>query len=912
MNFNFLSRVWTEFGPGIGNHLWQSTIFAAVVAGLALALRGNQARTRYWLWLAASLKFLFPFSLLVSVGSHLAIPHAKIAPSAAYYSAFEQFGQPFATDQVASFARSAPVAAAAHPATYYLPLLLVVWLVGSLIVLAVWIARWYRVSAIAKSAMPLHEGSEAAIVAQLQLGDPAGEHVGIVATAATIEPGIFGIFRPVLLWPASISGQLTAAHTESIVAHELCHVRRRDNLTATLHMLVESLFWFHPAVWWLGNRLVEDRERACDEAVVESGRERQVYAESILKVCEFCVESPLPCVPGVSGADLKRRIASIMSHRPARALSLGRKLLIGVAVVLAIAAPILAGAFHVPANLTAERLTSSTASTPKYSSVTIAPSVDPSNANRAILMIGADQFVSKNASLMQVIRAAYGVEDDRVVNAPAWLATDKYDFVAKADAPLAGQNIEASGRIQNRMLQGVLEDRLKLNAHFEVRDIPVYALVIAKSGPKLQVSTISDVNSGSATAGDGKARRGGFHIEGTALIGNDVPIDALVFHLSRQLHRTVLNETGLSGAYEFTLRAPDGVAIGIDNSAPPESYEPALSSALTEQLGLTLEPRQTKMEVLVIDHVEKPSISESRVWSAEAAGHFENASFKSDEPVSFGEVTIKPDPEATAKMKANSAPIMSRVMWNNGELVATGATLHALILMTYQQLDDSQVTGGPDWIKTEAFNIHAKASAALLAEWPKLSNEQRDAANRAMLQSLLTTNFGLKLHQETKVEPTYGLVVDNPAKLQPFDGDCPPIAAIARPLATEPPAAIDPKTISPACGTMMTLPGEIRSNNIRIGNLLRFLSIYSGRTVEDKTNLTKRYSINLKFTPDASVMATMPPPPPGLNLPAADPNGPSLFDALVQQTGLKLVPQTGPVEKLVVDGATMPGQGLGE
>jgi bla regulator protein blaR1 len=909
MNVNFLADVWRDFAPGLGNHLWQSTIFAAVVAGLALALRGNQARTRYWLWLAASLKFLFPFSLLVSVGSYLAIPHTKIAPSAVYYSAFEQFGQPFAIeDGGASYAHSIPVTAAAHPATYYLPLLLVVWLVGSLVVLAVWLARWYRISAIAKSATPLQEGPEAAIVAQLQQGDAVRDKVGIVGTAATIEPGIFGIFRPVLLWPALISGQLTEAHTESIVAHELCHVRRRDNLTATLHMLVESLFWFHPAVWWLGNRLVEDRERACDEAVVESGRERQVYAESILKVCEFCVESPLPCVPGVSGADLKRRIASIMSHRPARALSLGRKVLLGVAVVLAIAAPILAGAFHVPGNLSGSGLTATSSSAPKYSSVSITPSTDPGNDARVVLMISVDQFTSKNASLLQVIRQAYGVEDDRIVNAPAWLTTDKYDFVATAGSTLAGQNVEASGRVQKQMLQSVLADRLKLVAHSEVRDVPVYSLVLAKNGPKLTESTVSDTNSGASTAADSKTRRGGFHIEGSALIGNDVPIDALVFHLSRQLHRTVLNETGLSGTYEFTLRAPDGVAIGIDNSAPPESYEPALSAALTEQLGLTLEPREAKMEVLVIDHVEKPTTSASQAVSPETAPHFENASFKLDEPGSFGEVTIKADPEATAKVKANSAPIVSRVMWNNGELIANGATLHALILLTFPQLDDSQVSGGPDWIKTEVFNVHAKAGAALMAEWPKMTHEQRDAADRAMLQNMLVSNFGLKMHQEKKVEPTYALVVDNASKLQPFDGDCPPIAAITRPLAEELPAVVDPKTISPACGTMMMLPGEIRANNIRIGNLLRFLSIYSGRTVEDKTNLTKRYSINVKFTPDASVLAAMPPPPPGLNLPAADPNGPSLFDALVQQTGLRLVPQTGPVEMLVVDGATMPGQ----
>ncbi len=110
---------------------------------------------------------------------------------------------------------------------------------------------------------------------------------------------------------------------------------------------------------------------------------------------------------------------------------------------------------------------------------------------------------------------------------------------------------------------------------------------------------------------------------------------------------------------------------------------------------------------------------------------------------------------------------------------------------------------------------------------------------------------------------------------------------------------------------MMVMPGEIRANKIQISNLLRFLSVYSGRTVQDKTNLTKRYDVNLKFTPDMSVLPPSPPLPPGMKVPAVDPNGPSLFDALVQQTGLRLVPQTGPVETLVVDGATMPGQGSG-
>ena len=71
-------------------------------------------------------------------------------------------------------------------------------------------------------------------------------------------------------------------------------------LAAAIHMVVEAIFWFHAFVWWLGVRLLEDREHACDEEVLESGSDRQVYAQSVLKICEFCVGSPLACVSGVT------------------------------------------------------------------------------------------------------------------------------------------------------------------------------------------------------------------------------------------------------------------------------------------------------------------------------------------------------------------------------------------------------------------------------------------------------------------------------------------------------------------------------------------------------------------------------------------------------------------------------------
>jgi beta-lactamase regulating signal transducer with metallopeptidase domain len=120
------------------------------------------------------------------------------------------------------------------------------------------------------------------------------------------EPGVFGIFRPVMLLPAGIVERLTPEQLLAILLHEANHMRRRDNLTAFLHMLVEAVFWFHPRVWWIGARLVDERERACDEEVLRLGSEPHTYAEGILNICKLCVESPSACGSGVTGANLKK------------------------------------------------------------------------------------------------------------------------------------------------------------------------------------------------------------------------------------------------------------------------------------------------------------------------------------------------------------------------------------------------------------------------------------------------------------------------------------------------------------------------------------------------------------------------------------------------------------------------------
>src|SRR5581483_5519677 len=172
--------------------------------------------------------------------------------------------------------------------------------------------------------------------------------IRIVTSEAPLEPGVFGWLRPVLFLPDGIEEHLSGGQLEAVIAHEICHVRRRDNLFAGVHSLVEALFWFHPLVWWIGARLVEERERACDEAVLQTGNEATVYAEGILRTCRFYLESPAQCMSGVTGGDLKERITRIMTAASARKLGYGGKVLLVLAATVALAAPLTFGLLTAP------------------------------------------------------------------------------------------------------------------------------------------------------------------------------------------------------------------------------------------------------------------------------------------------------------------------------------------------------------------------------------------------------------------------------------------------------------------------------------------------------------------------------------------------------------------------------------
>jgi bla regulator protein blaR1 len=327
------------------DHVWQSSLIVVVAWALTSLLRANGAHLRHAIWFAASLKFLVPFSLLALIGQEIGERVAGSGSSTSLVGAIQQAAEPF-------IAPAALVAPRDSGGSSLLALLfLTVWAIGFAALVRRWFVRWREIKAIVRSATP------SAINAPIP----------VLSSMALQEPGVAGILRPVMLLPAQIATQLDDAQLRSILEHELCHVRRRDNLTSSIHMIVEAVFWFHPLVWWIGARLMHERERACDEAYVRAGYPAQTYAEGILNVCRHYVASKLACVSGVSGAQLATRLEAIMKNETIVGLGRVKGILLGATALAILAAPVFVGLTS-PANAQAQtpdaKASSATTATP--------------------------------------------------------------------------------------------------------------------------------------------------------------------------------------------------------------------------------------------------------------------------------------------------------------------------------------------------------------------------------------------------------------------------------------------------------------------------------------------------------------------------------------------------------------------
>lgn len=235
------------------------------------------------------------------------------------------------------------------------------------------------------------------------------------------------------------------------------------------------------------------------------------------------------------------------------------------------------------------------------------------------LYLTADGFRMTNCPLIAPLVMAYvpakgsalGFSTDgRLLGAPDWVTSEKYDIDARIDQAdmAAWQDPATQKEMLQELLQALLAERCKLAVHREMRDKPVYALTVGRNGPKFKAAEsvasaevlAKHPNAGAIPGGGGMFSSG----PGGSMEFYGVPIETLATVLSNRAGRTVVDRTGLTGTYDIKLEMMQPGPPAADGAPDPEL---SIFTVVQEQLGLKLEPAQDAVETLVIDHVERPT-----------------------------------------------------------------------------------------------------------------------------------------------------------------------------------------------------------------------------------------------------------------------------------------------------------------
>jgi TonB family protein len=322
----------------LANHLWQTTLIALVAWAVIMSLKRATARARYLIWMIAFLKFLAPSALLIVA---LESSGFDLMERSTYTSVeiFFQIAQPIslAGSEAITIGESSvmasPEALAEHTGhgEFYC-LLTFIWFCGT----AIWCLRWLmhrrRFARALKAGSEMTGGPAAVALQRAKMWLSLTREIALVESPLVCEPGVWRTWRPVVVLPKGLADKLSAEELEALMMHELIHVLRLDNLLDTMQMLVCCLFWFHPLVWLIDRRLLDERELVCDEDVIRYIGEPRVYADGLWKVAQFGLGWSLAGVSRAAGSNLKRRIALMLDGRHRTNLSLAGRAITGSAV----------------------------------------------------------------------------------------------------------------------------------------------------------------------------------------------------------------------------------------------------------------------------------------------------------------------------------------------------------------------------------------------------------------------------------------------------------------------------------------------------------------------------------------------------------------------------------------------------
>jgi bla regulator protein blaR1 len=488
-----------------------------------------------------------------------------------------------------------------------------------------------------------------------------GRRVRLWRNDAIGAPVTWGIVRPIILVPAGFE-ELPAESRNAVILHELAHIQAHDFLMRGLAEIARALIWFQPLVWIVCRQLREEQEMACDNCVLAAGGKPSACAKLLLDWDARCGMDSLIAVGIAHRSCLKRRLYALLdtdlrrdtvasagvagasflalaTALPLAAISFTQAIPVQPAPGLPAPLPALlqppaqlaqAQAAQTPVKAPAPQPDAQPAARPRFDVVSIKPCkprvtngvpVYGGDSSPGRLSIGCGILAdTDNTGMIQVAYNRYAggyLNSFRMIpieGGPDWIHSERFEIDAKSDGHPSLLMMEGP------MMQTILEDRFKLKIHRETRQGPVYELALGKGSPKLK--PLQDGSCIPVVIGrplpelpDGQHRcrnmvspRGSAEIEGATL-------SMFAGLLGMVLDRPVIDKTGITSYFEIHLAfSPD------DSTGPrPVTADPGASAALRapdapgifqaiqEQLGLRLVPAKGPVDVLVIDHIERPS-----------------------------------------------------------------------------------------------------------------------------------------------------------------------------------------------------------------------------------------------------------------------------------------------------------------
>jgi len=460
-----------------------------------------------------------------------------------------------------------------------------------------------------------------------------GRSIRVWRSDAVSTPVTWGIVRPVILVPVGFE-ELPAESRDAVIRHEVAHIQAHDFLMRGLAEIARALIWFQPLIWIVFRKLREEQELACDNSVLAAGGKPSAYARLLLDWDARRGMVSLVAVGIAHRSCLKRRLYALLDPDLRRDRVAGAQVAGALILALAVALPLAAislteseQAAQLSQSQTVQTPATPSAERPRFEVVSVKPCkptpptgvpMPAGNSSPGSLRTGCVGLAgSDNTGLIQRAYNRYAtghLTSTKVIpieGVPDWVHSESFEIDAQMDSHPSQLMMEGP------MMQTILEDRFKLKIHRETRQGPVYDLAVGK-GPKLkpfQEGTCIPAVMGRPlpVLPDGQRRcrnmanpRGSVDIE-----AGTIPMFADL--LGMILDRPVIDKTGITGYFQMSLTfSPEDPArpVPADPDTPPASKAsdaPPISQAIQEQLGLKLVPSKGPMDVLVIDHIERPS-----------------------------------------------------------------------------------------------------------------------------------------------------------------------------------------------------------------------------------------------------------------------------------------------------------------